>query len=462
MSEYYVLQIKTNVNYNGYIHPFETKKNALKYLKENIIKRCNIDKELNFIGRKNAPSPEYRKSVYEYLQAMFSNDTYSHKMINYCDYKGEKRFCTVEDIVGNDENTYEDTNYYIHSRGFYDNEKFEIPSEYENSLGFVFAANNKGMRLTIDDLGTTIFFYESNGAVEFRLHGDIQIDARIEKTGEDNIKCIGETYYTPMLLSFFKDGICAPITLDEDEFSEKYYQKDPESCLKFKFEHTILSKLNESFIMVKKLTLSESAINDHIKSIKKIGYTVQKAPNGNYYMPPFINKSDATIIIESIQAAKISDTEKEILIKKFKFEFGVTRKSIGDFDEGEFPAPKRCEWDKREYGIIIFNMLRLLERPVLQSSNSKNCKKENLHDLIKAHYGVDICRSTIDRNLKDMINIGLPIKKVNNGVMFDMTDALGKAEFDSILKCIATYNISENEKNRLIQKLNNKFPIGKY
>ena len=61
-----------------------------------------------------------------------------------------------------------------------------------------------------------------------------------------------------------------------------------------------------------------------------------------------------------------------------------------------------------------------------------------------------------------MVAMGLPIQKVDGQYCFDTSKLLLKDDMDALVKCITKSNIEESEKKRLIKKLDEKFPIGKY
>lgn len=351
MSERFDLHIKTNADYNGFAERFPTKKQALEYFVSKILPRIKIDEEIKVIERENSPFPKYRKSVSKYLKKLFSGKFPSRNIIDYSDYTGDRRWYGIEDIVGDDVYSRSDSHSYIISRGFYDNEEFEKASEYEEELGFVFAVNEYGMRLAIEELGTTVFFYEYNNSIEFRYVGNFYFDARIEKSDTNNLLIIGEKFFSIMLLSLFEQEICAPVVSDEEDDSSKlqfplFHPTIKPDCLKFLLEREIVSKINENFIMVRKLSFSPSAILNQIKSLKKVGYNIEKNRN-EYYMPPLICKKDGVIIIKCIESSDLPEVKKTTLVEKFKFDSGFARKTFGFFAcacEGELPAPKRSEW----------------------------------------------------------------------------------------------------------------------
>ena len=79
------------------------------------------------------------------------------------------------------------------------------------------------------------------------------------------------------------------------------------------------------------------------------------------------------------------------------------------------------------------------------------------------YYGVKIDRKTaIPNNSAAMVAMGLPIQCINGKYCFDTSKLLLKEDIDTLVKCITESNLAESEKVHLIQKLNEKFPIGKY
>ena len=71
-------------------------------------------------------------------------------------------------------------------------------------------------------------------------------------------------------------------------------------------------------------------------------------------------------------------------------------------------------------------------------------------------------KKAIPNNAAAMAAMGLPIQKVDGKYCFDTLKLLSKDDMDAFVKCITESNIAESEKDRLLQKLSDKFPIGKY
>ena len=83
--------------------------------------------------------------------------------------------------------------------------------------------------------------------------------------------------------------------------------------------------------------------------------------------------------------------------------------------------------------------------------------------MAEKYYGVKIDRKkAIPNNAAAMAAMGLPIQKVDGKYCFDTSKLLSKDDMDALVKCITESNIAESEKERLIKKLDEKFPIGKY
>ena len=178
-----------------------------------------------------------------------------------------------------------------------------------------------------------------------------------------------------------------------------------------------------------------------------------------YYIPPFICRRDAELIIHCVNNSNLSEDKKSELIEKFEAESGYHRYAEDYLEESATPVPQHKDWKAGYYSLIILNMLRLCDRPMLGTS----AKKENLTALIEKHYGVKIGRKAIPNNIKAMMAMGLPIKKEEGGYVFDTSNALNKAYLDTLKNCIAESDILENNtKENLIKKIEEKFPIGAY
>ena len=253
-----------------------------------------------------------------------------------------------------------------------------------------------------------------------------------------------------------------PIALTEEKI-RRYGDDDPNACLMWKLNSEIYAKMNEDFVLPAEIKLSDRTIERYIDAMKELGYKVEQNENG-YYIPPFICRRDAELIIHCVKNSNLSEDKKSELIEKFEAESGYSRYAEDYSEESATPMPFHRkddeDWKAGYYSLIILNMLRLCDRPMPVTSN----KKENLKDLIQTHYGVKkIGRVAISDNIKTMMAMGLPIKKEEGGYAYDTSNTLNKADLDALNKCIAENDILENNtKENLIKKLEEKFPFGAY
>lgn len=460
----YNFRAKSSVEPYSHSHSFKSEKDAVTALKSIIKNVCKNDLAcvLRAISHPSLPSPNYRKSVYNYLRIMFLSDKMpSYSNIDYSDYEGNRQGNTFEEIVGagDFENNLISPINTVNNHGFFYNYDFDDPTHYERCLGFIFAASKHCMRLVFNNfLSVNMFLYQTSNSIKFRFYGEtVQIDVEIERIDGVLPPSIEAGVYRPILLSLLQDGMMRPI-------GEKFDIDAPESTIKDALIRDILARLNNEncSAMIPKLSFSTLTIERAIESFKKLGYNIAKA-GGSYYLPPLIKKSDADLILEAIKFSALDENEKDALVRKFTVESGIKRHEFNE--ETEFPLPKRLsrddKWTDSEYPIIIYNMLRLCARPLLRTSDDG---EENLQDLIETNYGVHIRRQTISSHISSMIQMGLPIKKEAGKVSFDTSgDALSIEDVEKIKLCISESKYcSDASKNHLISTINSKFPFGKY
>jgi hypothetical protein len=104
-------------------------------------------------------------------------------------------------------------------------------------------------------------------------------------------------------------------------------------------------------------------------------------------------------------------------------------------------------------------MLRLCARPLMKCSE----KKDSIQGMAKKYYGVEIDRKkSIPNNAAALVALDLSVKEENGKYCFDTEKLLLQEDMDTLVKCIAESDLAESEKQRLIKKLNDKFPVGKY
>jgi hypothetical protein len=233
---------------------------------------------------------------------------------------------------------------------------------------------------------------------------------------------------------------------------------------------------NERFLLPKHTKFENGTWDTYVERLKYFGYDVQtvkidiKYPDGNgeeqtthrkeYYIPPFICKRDANLIIQSIENSHISEDRKRELVHKFISESGCHRYSKDDLEESELPTPSKKEWKDNDYALIIYTVLRSYANPLPVISNTKDSakKKENLQDLIIKHYGSPNQRAAITNNLNSMIAVGLPIKKEGTKYVFDMSGTLTAEDLNLIQGCIMQNDaLDGNTKARLIDKFREIF-----
>lgn len=473
MSKAYVLEEKRyiQISHDG----FESLSEALTYMKKMISENCTIDVELNAIKNKRLPAPKYRASVARYLEILFTdeNNFPSYKNIDYSDYIGKPR-------------KFDPDSFYE----FVDFKEFDRVTHFEDALGFIFVAGEKGMQLAFNGRysNTLCYFkrYKDNAffGVEYWKSGRNGLDMRIRKSDKDiSARPYGSFYPLLLLDILLKQTEMRRINLKHEEVTN-LVEETPENSLEWMMRDALYTKMNsiyDGFILPTRLTFSgeneenENLIEDYISTLNEFGYDVKKDTYkshtidyknhdiyrdiNSYYIPPFICKHDLDIILDCIKDSELSENEKEELVKKFKSEAGCHRYSKNDFEESALPQPRNNDWSDRYYALIIYHTLRFSARPLPISPE----KKESIQGLAEKYYGVKIDRKkAIPNNAAAMASMGLPIQKVDGKYCFDTSKLLSKDDMDALAKCIAESNIAESEKKRLIKKLDEKFPIGKY
>lgn len=445
--------------------PFNTMTEACAHLKKIIRENCDISAELAAIAADGLPSPKYRASVYKYLETLFNTGKYpSVDMIDYSDYKGERRSFPAK--MNADDMEF--ASGYEKILGFLELYSNENVSSYERSLGFIFSASERGMHLEFldsrNDLRTICYFYRRVGLAAFGFEPMEKdrpgFDVRIFRTEGELPTTLSGSFYSAMLLSILlREPEPRPIALTEEQI-RRFGDDDPNACLVWKLNSEIYAKMNEDFVLPAEIKLSDRTIERYIDIIKELGCKVKKI-GSEYYIPPFICRRDAELIIHCVKNSDLAEDEKYDLIQKFEAESGYHRFAEDYLEESTTPVPQHKDWKAGYYSLIILNMLRLCARPMPITS----AKKENLKDLIKKHYGekIKIGRVAISDNIKAMMAMGLPIKKEEGGYVFGTDNTLNKADLEALKNCIAESNILENNtKENLIKKLEEKFPIGVY
>lgn len=451
--------------YQPYEGRFKTMTEACAHLKKLIRENCKVDSELRAIAQKGLPAPKYRASVFKYLYILFNTGKYpTSDMIDYSDYQGTRRCFPTK----TDEDDSECVTGYEKALGFVELYSNENVSSYDRRLGFIFSVGEKGFHLEFlesrNDLRTICYFYRQEGLAAFGFEpmgqGRTPFDLRIFKTEGELPTTLSGSFYSAMLLSILlRESQPRPIVLTEEQI-RRYGDDDPNACLVWKLNSEIYAKMNEDFVLPAEIKLSDRTIERYIDAINELGYEVKKMGN-EYYIPPFICRRDAELILHCVKNSDLTEDEKYDLIQKFETESGYYRYAEDYLEESATPVPQHKDWKAGYYSLIILNMLRLCARPMPITS----AKKENLKDLIKKHYGekIKIGRVAISDNIKAMMAMGLPIKKEEGGYVFDTSNALNKASLDTLKNCIAESDILENNtKENLIKKIEEKFPFGAY
>lgn len=440
---------------------FKTMTEALSYFKKMLRQCCSIQPELVAIAQPELPAPRYRASVCSYLYDFFCTGKFpSCDTIDYSDYLGKRRGFPAKMR----EEDAEEASGYERVLGFEELYCYRGVTSYDRSLGFIFAASKRGFHLelltTTSNLKTICYFYRREGLAAFGfepMEGERpSFDARIFRSeGELPTKLTG-SFYSAMLLSILlsqRDKCQIELT----EKQQRALRDDStDLCLLWKLNSEIYKKMNDGLVLPSNFNLSERTIERYIESLKRFGYTIEEIEK-EYYIPPFINIRDADMIISSIEGSELDVTRKRELISKFGFDSGYHRYANDIDEEAANPLPPYDNWEKGDYSLIILNMLRLCDRPLPMTSG----KKESLQGLIEQHYGIKIGRVAISDNLKAMIAMGLPVKQEGDLFVFDSKNSLRKADIDLIKECIRCGALPDTA-SRLISKIDERLPIGKY
>lgn len=489
MGTYYEVQGKLIATEKGnmFFKKCTTKAEALRYMMDEMDKFCKVNPELALIARKDAPSPNYRKSVYRCLESFFHKGRFRPEIIDYSDYEGMVRSFPPEYAHEEDaeyESGYEYRMDFIEHFEFYGSSI----TDYDRRMGFVFAVSPTGMFLQV--LGTV--WRDVRSICRFQICGDeyafnyelreqmdnserVSVHIRVVKRRGKNPLRIEGSAYSVMLLDMLLNEQ-NPITIEKAE-------TDDDGCLQSQLNDALYEKINsEECISLSEYNLSEETIKRYITAIGKIGYCVQDDASiqremnyagakptpitwvkHKYYIPPLICRTDAALILQAVQESDVPD--KVALAEKFTKESGCHRYSEGSDKEMDWPLPytrdkgSKDRWKPSCYSLMIFNILRLADRILPVTS----IKGDNLQILIAQHYGVEIQREALANNLSSMVVAGLPIKKVKGGYVFDREKVLSIADLDAIKECVAhSANLSDVTKALLIAKLEVKFPLGKY
>lgn len=454
--------------------------------KEKILEKVDITPELAKISGKGLPSPKYRASVYKYLYIFFRTGKWpSANIIDYSDFEGKKRPFPPREPDEEMDTTYES---FLGFHETFRNDYLEI-TEYDYNLGFVFAVNERGFHLEMlaENRETVAFYFR--GKEGFRAFAfnpsHIEYDPdprgswhmRIQTSDRKQLTMLTGSYPVVMLLSsLLKATKKKPINFDAYEM-DKLEIDTSDLCLAWELREELYNKINnERFVLPKKTKFDDATLERYIGRLIYFGYDVKTVttdindydykghPIGRkikeYYIPPFVCKSDAALIIRSIENSTLFEEQKQELIQKFISESGYQRYSKDEWEESKIPAPSKKEWKGNDYALIIYAALRFYGRALPVTSNTKDSakKKDNLQDLIIRHYGSPNQRSAITNNLNSMVAIGLPIIKDGTKFVFDMSVVLTAKDLDLIQGCITQDNaLDDSTKARLTDKFRATF-----
>ena len=274
MSKAYVLEEKRyiQISFDG----FESLSEALTYMKKMISENCTIDVELNAIKNKRLPAPKYRASVARYLEILFTdeNNFPSYKNIDYSDYIGKPR-------------KFDPDGFYE----FVDFKEFDRVTRFEDALGFIFVAGEKGMQLAFNGRysNTLCYFkrYKDNAffGVEYWDSGRKGLDMRIRKSEKDISARPYSSFYSLLLLDILlKQTEMRRINLKHEEVIN-LIEETPENSLEWMMRDALYTKMNsicDGFILPSRLTFSgeneenENLIEDYISTLNEFGYDVKK------------------------------------------------------------------------------------------------------------------------------------------------------------------------------------------
>ena len=458
--------------------------------KEKILEKVNINPELAKISKKGLPSPKYRASVYKYLSIFFKTGKWpSANIIDYSDFQGKKRPFPPSEPDEEMDTEYER---FLGFHETYRNDWRDI-TEYDYNLGFVFAVNERGFHLELlgESMDTVSFYFKGkNGFRAFAFNPTRREydpnprgswHMRIQASVDRQLTMLTGSYPVVMLLSYLLKATKKKPLYFTDSY-KKYksilgIEDTADLCFSEMLNDELHNKINnERFVLPKHTEFENETWDTYVERLKYFGYDVQtvkidiKYLDGNgeehtthrkeYYIPPFICKRDANLIIQCIKESKLSEKQKQALIQKFRSESGCLRYSKDDLEESKIPTPSKKEWKDNEYALIIYTVLRSYANPLPVISNTKDSakKKENLRDLIIKNYGSPNQRAAITNNLNSMIAVGLPIKKEGTKYVFDMSGTPTAEDLNLIQGCIMQNNaLDGNTKARLIDKFRGIF-----
>lgn len=459
MPNSYVLEEKKHLQ--TFHEGFGSLSEALAYMKELIRENCIIDAELNAIKNENLPAPNYKASVALYLEELFTKEKFpSHKIIDYSDYMGTPR-------------KFDPNNFYE----FVEFDDFEHVTSFDNALGFIFVAGENGMQLAFNGRDSMMLCYFKRYkdmaffGVEYWNSQHEGIDVRIHKSGNDLSARPQGSFYPLLLLDILLKQTEMRQIHSKPGATSGFFREEHENSLEWMMSHTLYTKMNDiyhGFVLPSRFSFLEDGgkrerlITEYISTIKNFGYDVKKCTVNNinsYYIPPFICKHDSDIILDCIKNSDLAQIDKKRIIEKFNAEAGCHRYFENDFEESALPQPHAKDWSSKYCALIIYHTLRFYARPLPKSSKNK----DSIQSFAETYYEVELDRKkTIPNHTESMIAMGLPIQRINGKYCFDISKLLIKEDIDIIVKCITESSIAENEKHRLIQKLNDKFPTGKY
>lgn len=443
---------------------FASLAHALDYMQKLICENCKIDEELEAIREDGLPAPRYRASVAKYLEDFFvKGKRPSHKIIDYSDYEGTPRVF--------------DADSFSESAGF---KRFKGVTGFERGLGFVFAAGEGGMQFSFLDDRMLCYFkrYRETAffGVEYSDTERVALDVRILQSDGEYLATLRAPFYPLLLLDILL----------------KQKNKMNARALGNKMCHRVYEAMNgEGLAVSVKIEFSKNDIVKYLPLLREFGYDVKthtvtvdseyytkdgerinrEKKKYSYYIPPFICKRDADIILGCIARAALPEGERKGLAEKFMGAVGYDRYAEDAFEESAIPKPRRyrctrfpdcktgCEWPDRFYALVIYHTLLFCARPLPITSK----RKESIQGLVEKYYGVEIDRrKVIPNHAASMVAAGLSVQRTDGEYCFDTSALLTKDDIDNIEKCITESDIEKSEKERLIQKLNDKFPIGKY
>jgi hypothetical protein len=454
--------------------------------KEKILEKVDINPELAKISQKGLPSPKYRASVLKYLYIFFKTGNWpSPNIIDYSDFHGKKRPFPPREPDEEMDTEYER---FLGFHETYRNDWRDI-TEYDCNLGFVFAVNERGFHLEMlgESMDTVSFYFKGKNGFRAFAFNPVRREydpnprgswhMRIQLSDVKQLTMLTGSYPVVLLLSsLLKATKKKPINFDAYEMEKLEIDKS-DLCLAWELREGLHDKINnERFVLPKKTKFDDATLEGYIARLIYFGYDVKTVtteikdydykghPIGRkikeYYIPPFICKRDANLIIQSIENSHISEDQKRELFHKFISESGCHRYSKDDLEESELPTPSKKEWKDNDYALIIYTVLRSYANPLPVISNTKDIakKKENLQDLIIKHYGSPNQRAAITNNLNSMIAVGLPIKKEGTKYVFDMSGTLTAEDLNLIQGCIMQNDaLDGNTKARLIDKFREIF-----